>query len=253
MKRKRVVLYFGLVIVTISTGGCLYLRLMEFKNQLTHFDDYFQIKQEHGLTLVSAKPVLLSGDVTTMLKVAPTSVRKTDAGVLWVYVFEKQYPDTRNEQGNYDIPLELLFEDDKLSEIRFSQRFLAFMRRPTIILFLRALGGAKLDVNRRSATGSFRGKDPQERTYVPKKQNVLKLLGKPFAAEPSKDTIKLTYRYRLKVKQAARKDKGAKDWAHFTFRKTDGMLMQIDSNFGGIKISTSFLNGSSNNGSHTCR
>ena len=63
---------FLLVIILLSTG-CVYLRLLQVKNQLNDFEGNFDLKDQNGLKLVFKNPVLLSRDIVWLTKNNPIS------------------------------------------------------------------------------------------------------------------------------------------------------------------------------------
>ena len=53
----------GTVLACLALSGCLYLRLLELRNQLAEFDRYFETDLREGVKLTCRKPVLLDEDM----------------------------------------------------------------------------------------------------------------------------------------------------------------------------------------------
>jgi hypothetical protein len=237
MKLKRTIIYFGLLLFVISITGCVYLRLLEVKKQLSNFESYFRIDDQHELTLISLEPVLLTEDIIWLTKLDPTSKEKTDQGELWRYIFEKQYSGPKNEEGDFNIPVIMLFQNDKLREVRFPERFLKFVSKPLLIRMFQSMGYSEINKLRRSASSNFQGRNLLE---IPRKEFVLKVLGKPFNVEESDHTSKFTYKYNLKSTEPGSRSKESELWARFTFDRRDEAVLKAEGKFSRFNISMDF-------------
>ncbi|MGH7791734.1 MAG: hypothetical protein ACREOB_05400, partial [Thermodesulfobacteriota bacterium] len=113
------------------------------------------------------KPVLRSDDIVWLMRSTPTSQEKTEEGALWTYVLEKEYPDSKNEEGNFDIPISMLFEDDKLDQISFPERFLKYISRHMLVKMMTSMGDAQIDKSERRAGSTFQASNTLE---IPRKQ-----------------------------------------------------------------------------------
>lgn len=240
MKLKWGAIYLGVTSLLISITGCVYLHLLEVRGQLSKFENYFEISDKNGLTIVFLKPVLLTGDIIWFIELGPTSEEEIDQGRLWRYIFEKQYPGPKDEKGDFDIPVVMLFQrDDKLREIRFPERFLEFVSKPLLIKMFKSMGYSQISKLRRSATSRFEGSSME----IPKKQFILKVLGRPFNIENSDHTSRLVYKYNLKKGKPA--DKDFNILVNFTFQQGDDRLQKAEGNIGDIKLLMDFSTGRS--------
>ena len=235
MKLKRRVIYLGIVFFLISITGCVYLHLLEVRRQLFNFEDNFEIRDQNELTLVFLKPVLLTEDIIWLTELGPTSEEETGQGKLWKYTFEKQYSGPKDEKGDFDIPIIMLFQgDDKLREIRFPERFLEFVSKPLLIRTFKSMGYSQISKLRRSATSKFQGSSME----IPRKQFILNVLGKPSDTENSDHTSKFVYKYNLRKGKPA--DKDFKILVNFTFQQGDDKLRKAEGSLGDMKLFMDF-------------
>jgi hypothetical protein len=235
MKLKRRVIYSGIVFFLISITGCVYLHLLEVRRQLSNFENNFEIRDQNELTLVFLKPVLLTEDIIWLTELGPTSEEETGQGKLWKYTFEKQYSGPKDEKGDFDIPIIMLFQkDNKLREIRFPERFLEFVSKPLLIRTFKSMGYSQISKLRRSATSKFQGSSME----IPRKQFILNVLGKPSDTENSHHTSKFVYKYNLRKGKPA--DKDFKILVNFTFQQGDDKLRKAEGSLGDMKLFMDF-------------
>lgn len=235
MKRRS--LYIGLLFLVISTTGCVYLRLLQVKNQLSSFNGYFRIKDDGGLTLVFLRPVLLTGDILWLMESAPLSKKKEDEGELWKYVLRKEYPsEKKGEDDRFDIPILMLFKEGKLVEITFPERFLRYVSKPLLIKMFTSMGSAEIDRSNRRAGSRFQAKDSLE---IPRKGQVVSVLGAPFSIRDSGHTAVFTYLYSLE-EESGSNGGGFKLVMGFRFQNDDDRLLSAETNLRGLKMSLDF-------------
>ncbi len=237
MRPKRVIASLGLVAFVVFITGCVYLRLLEVKRQLSNFEDYFKIENQHELTLVCLKPVLLPEDVIWLTKLNPTSKEQTDQGELWRYIFEKRYSGSKNEDGNFDIPVTMLFQNGKLREVRLPERFSRVVSKSLLIKMFKSMGSAKVSKLKGSASSKFEGKDSLE---IPTEQFVVRVLGKPFDIEDSDHTPKFIYRYDLKRAEPGPSSEDSELRTRFTFQRGDERLLKAEGKFSRFNMSMDF-------------
>lgn len=223
--------------LTLLATGCVYLRLLQVKRQLSAFNSYFQIVEEDKLTLIFLNPVLLTKDVTWLMNSPPMSRKETGEGKLWEYVMEKQYRNSNYEEKNFDIPISMVFVDDRLRQISFPERFLKYLSKPLLARMLASLGEAEIDKARRRAGSRFQARDTVE---IPREEQVLDVLGKPYSTEESDDTRSLIYAYKLKKNNPEPGSKGFSLIMTFKFNKDNDRLRKTEINLRGLKMSLDF-------------
>lgn len=211
--------------------------MLDVRDQLNDFETNFDLNDERGLTLVFKNPVLTSDDVIWLLKGSPVSVKPEGKGQLWTYVFEKQYTTSQDEGGEYDIPILMVMEDDKLAEVTFPERFLKNLSIPLLKKMLASMGNADISKLRKSASSTYTGEDPTE---IPTSDNVIETLGLPYEVEDMGDKSKLSYLYYLEDAQgnATKDNLNFELW--FIAGNDDKALKRVGGKIRGIKLSMDF-------------
>jgi len=237
MKLKQSIVYLGFLFLMAMISGCVFLRLLEVKRQLNDFNNYFQINDQNVFSLVFLKPTLHTEDILWLAKRSPTLKEVKDQVEVWTYLFEKDYRGKKDEEENFDIPVIMFFEKDKLTEIRFPERFLKVLSKPLLARMFESMGSAEINEWNRSASSKFEGKDSIE---IPKKDHVTLVLGKPFYNKDSKVDSIFTYKYNLKNNVTDSKRKQFNLLIKFAFNQEDERLLKIDGNFSRLKVSMDF-------------
>jgi len=252
MTLKRTIIYISLLLILLSAPSCIYLRLLKFQKQMADFERCFQVKEEKGLKIICLKPVLYSGDIETMLAPPtlslvpetnpPSADNKTKQNKQWTYLFEKKYPNSyKNEKGDFDISLDMVFKDDLLNEIHLPERFLVILPKTFLITICKTMGNAQVNKKEYSAKGAYKPPEKEaNQIQIPKQNDVLKFLGNPFVWREDDINVKLNYEYRLKQKTIKPDDSVPYVWVEFTFQKTDGTLLKAEADLCGIELSLDF-------------
>lgn len=167
-------------------SGCVYLRLLELKHQIAAFDQNFTIDSTDGFRIVCQHPVLLTGDVR-WIGLEPEKTTKLGTAERWSIRWVKELPPEVHEAGAFDLQIEMMFADDKLSRVIIPERYFVAMPKQLLVDLLRSLGRAKVDRDARAIEAQLAGARPD----LP---GIEKLLG-----QPSRRTIEgtqTTYGYR---------------------------------------------------------
>ena len=240
MNFRRFLILFLLPPLALGLSGCIYLRLLEVKHQLHTFDGYVAIRNHGGLTLIFLKPVLFKEDLLFLARRPPTKAEESLHETRWQYLFLKQLPGPEKEDEAFDVPVDLLFQNNRLSTVTFPERFFENLPQPFIIAALKALGRSEINLKDRSAHGAVRSRDVLEPLNIPRKQDVLRLLGKPSKEEHWSKLSVLTYRYRLKPGKEDEKKGPAYGWTKLTFRAESGDLVKAEARFAMVRLSMDF-------------
>jgi hypothetical protein len=176
-----------MAVVALLLGGCVYLRLLELKHQIAAFDRNFTVQTDDGVRIVCEHPVLLSDDVR-WIGLAPEQTKRVGQAEAWQVRWVKQLPPEVHEQGAFDIMIDLLFAEDKLTRVSIPERYFAVMKKSLLIDLLRSLGGAHVDKDRRSI-------EAQLASARPDLPEIAKLLGEPTSRATEANHTVLRYRY----------------------------------------------------------
>jgi hypothetical protein len=68
----------------LTLSGCIYLRLLELRNQLAAFDRYFEADLREGVKITCRKPVLLDGDMA-FFRLVPESRERVGVAERWQF------------------------------------------------------------------------------------------------------------------------------------------------------------------------
>ena len=237
IKSKRVFVLVGLFLIISSLSSCVFVRMIKVKNQLNDFDTNYDLNDERGLTLVFKNPVLLTDDVIWLMKGSPVSVERIDEGELWTYVFQKQYTASQDEGDAYDIPILMVIEDGKLTEVTFPERFLKNLSIPLLKKMLTSMGNADVSKLGRSASSKFSGDDPAE---IPTSDNIIETLGVPYVIEESGGNSKLSYLYYLENSEGNADKDNLNFELWFIAGDQDKALKRVGGKIRGVKMSLDF-------------
>lgn len=237
IKSHRVLVFLVLFLFIFSLSSCIFVRMVKVKNQLNDFETNFDLNDERGLTLVFKNPVLLTDDVIWLMKGSPVSVETIDEGQLWTYVFQKQHTVSQDEGDTYDIPILMVMEDGKLTQVTFPKRFLKNLSIPLLKKMLTSMGNADVSKLRKSAISKFSGDDPTE---IPTSDNVVETLGVPYEVEDLGENSKLSYLYYLEDSDGSANKDNLNFELWFIAGNKDKALKTTGGKIRGVKLSLDF-------------
>jgi hypothetical protein len=157
-------------------GGCVYLRLLELKNQLADFDRFFAADLSDGLRLTFKKPVLLDEDMA-FLKLAPESRQRLGTAERWHFRWIKAPAAADTGSRVYEETADFIFVEHKLAKLILPESFFIFFPKQTALAGLRAIGHATVDRAKRSVTS--RMTEEVERVRAPRAADLTAALGAP--------------------------------------------------------------------------
>ncbi|MCX6902655.1 MAG: hypothetical protein NTW03_04100 [Verrucomicrobia bacterium] len=235
MKSKRLLLLVVLGAWAFLATGCewgRWLRLLSFKKQLANLERYARVEDRHGLTLHFLKPVVYTGDL--QLLVEGDAFRTTNQNrQTWLWAYEKQSLAPSASAHDFDLSFTAIFENDKFTELRFPERFLAVLPKPLILGMLRSLGRAEIDMKHGTANVKWVG-GGQDKVDLPAEPQLTALLGPPFTVTESNLTRTFLYKYYEKAPSPqAPAEKLA--WATFTFAGDSDRVLASQGVFGNMK------------------
>jgi hypothetical protein len=238
MKLKRQVLWLLVGLLALALTGCIWLRLLEFKNQLADFDKYVKVEDRHGLTLHFLKPVVLADDVQELAGIEPTIKTTNQNKMNWYWTFEKQFPSTNTVEQTKDLTFVMGFTDGKMETLTFPEPALAVLPKPLILGMFRSLGGAEIDRKKKSATVKWEGGSAKD--FVPMtKLQMTELLGDPYSVTNSATNYTCIYRYSLKtVSRVPPNQKWVR--ARFTFNTDNDTTTRLYAYFAGLHFTIDF-------------
>lgn len=215
----RRLLAFGAVALTLLLSGCVYLRLLEVKQQLGKFDQFFALQTADGLALICHTPVLRTGDLR-WIGLSPEHTKKLGQAEHWQVRWVKQLPAGITEKLEFDIVLELGFAADKLTRVAIPERYFAVMPKQFLIGVIKSVGKGRIDKSSKRIDSTVSAADIA--AARPKLPAIDKLLGVPSEEREEGANTIVRYRYVPATKESRA---GVFDM-HLTFDTKSGELLK---------------------------
>jgi len=206
-------------VVSLILGGCVYLRLLELKNQLSQFDKNFTIPPAEDLVVRCLHPVLQAEDLR-WLGAVPKTVTVRDGGEDWEIRWVKEAAPGVKEEFVYDMVLNARFVDGRVVEARVPKRHLAYISKELLVNMLRSAGTAHVDRNKHKADALT---ETPAASSLPTLTTIKAMLGEPTSQQNTSDRIVNVYRYRLDIPNTSTKPIEAS----FAFEAASGRLLNF--------------------------
>lgn len=232
--RKKIALSFLAIIILSTVTGCVYLRFLKLKNQMADFNKNFEITEDNGLSLVFLNPVLKKSDMVWLMGTEPTIMEVDGNPDNWIYELKKRYRGKKNEKGDFDIPLDLKFEKNKLTVFTMPERFTKYFSKSLFEKFLSTLGQAEIDKGDKEAISTYEG---AKKTEIPTTKEIMAVLGKPYSGGATKEARTFIYRYKI-LSPDPEKNLGVR--ITYNFNKETDYLESVVANIKGLKVRISF-------------
>ena len=221
-RRLRLLAAVALGAVALALGGCVYLRLHAMKRQLADFDRHFTLQQDDGLRMSCHHPVLLGEDFR-WLGVLPETTKKLGHAEQWRVRWVKELPPGVRDATPHDLEIELMFSDDKFTQVFFPERYFAFVPKAFFLGLIRGLGSANVDRAKREAEVSFTAAERERLVQRVTATSLAMLLGQP--TEQHVDGVHTVFRYHYDSMPVGAKS-GVIDM-EFTFATANGQLLRL--------------------------
>ncbi len=188
--RRAIAISFA-VYLAVALSGCVYLRLLQLKNQFSRFDEHFQLTTDSGLQLRFLHPILLTSDLR-WLGFEPANVSQLGTAEHWYLRWVKQPSAGAPGDGPFEIAFDLSFTGDRLSGLTLAEKYFALIPKDIVVAAIKSLGGAAVDEKKRSVQTSVSA--PAGSAVFPTRQMVDAMLGRP--TEESLENGRIVTRYR---------------------------------------------------------
>jgi hypothetical protein len=190
-RRSLVVIILGFV--ALSLGGCVYLRLLELKNQLGDFDRFFEVDLHDGFKLTCKVPVLLDEDMA-FFELVPEKKDQVGVAERWHFRWVKDYAVPGEDPAASEIAADFIFVDHKLNRIILPERLFIFIPKSALLTLLRAVGHANIDAAKRTANANYQEKSA-DAPSLPAAAEVTRTLGIPLEIKAADSSLSWRYRY----------------------------------------------------------
>jgi len=230
------------IALLVSLAGCVYLRLLEFKNQLVDFDKHFSTQVENSHFVLHFKdPMLYEKDITYLTEVDPSKKEPYKSGEKWIYAFAREAEKGQKAPEGPDLIFTMTTNDeDQLNSTQFSEVFLQIIPHEFLEYSLRSLGKAKVDTNKRHVYAKIENVD-EDILNLPTQDEVVETLGEPNQVENQKDITLLVYKYQLRgTESTGEEDDPGKAEARLQFSHECNLLVEAKCRFAGLKLSIDY-------------
>lgn len=230
----------AVLLLATALSGCVWLRMLELKSQLSHFDENFKVTAGQHFTLNFLHPVLYSDDYLTLAKVEPSSKANEHNGAEWRQVFHKLNVKGQKETGR-DVVFTLRFNrNDRLESWEFSPTFMAMIPPRFLEASLRSLGKGNVDQGKQRLRVNPEDL-PKVDANPPTREEIIASLGEP-SEKTMENGLKL-HIYRFQTETAST-DSGYEDRrnasAKLFYDPKTQELQKVTARFLGLKFSVDF-------------
>jgi hypothetical protein len=228
--------------MALALGGCVWLHVLELKNQITEFDTNFTVKVTDHFTVHFLNPVLHADDYFTLAKVEPTKKTTTPEGSRWTQVFTKL-----DAAGKAETKKTVVFtfdfnKEDLLGKWDFSPSFLVFMPPKFLEAAIRSLGKSKVNTDERQVQVAPEDL-PKVRAEQPTREKIYATLGKPSEISEEDGMTMEVYRFRTEttyVKEEYQTRHQA--YANMYYQHGSDIVEKVNARFLGLKFAVDFRN-----------
>ncbi|HRY29611.1 MAG TPA: hypothetical protein P5079_06180 [Elusimicrobiota bacterium] len=188
---------FVLLLLVLATSGCVYLRLLEIKNQLREFNSNFDTIGDKDLLIQFKKPVLLARDISYLIGAEPLSITLRAKDITWYYEFEIIRSTPLAKPLPLDkLSLSFLLRGGKLVSLTVPENFLRFFPRQMFLETIRQASNAEVNKLRKTVHARLQ-LSPETDEQLPDIKETVQLLGPPLQKTQEGRLQYYIYRYRI--------------------------------------------------------
>lgn len=197
-RAKRLGIAFTLLLFLPALTGCVYLRLLHFKNQLKAFDENVAVLPNTQLAFEFAKPIVRNSDFVFLTGSQPSSIDFVDSAgqeELWTWHFQKRKGEDSDRP--FQMSFRARFENDLLTRLEVDDAFVELFGKDFTEAILSRMGHAKVNKLRRSVTLAIDASSLAQLS-PPSLDSVVDLMGQPteFLKSDSPDLQSCRYEFR---------------------------------------------------------
>jgi len=223
-----------LLILILSLSGCIYYRFLKVKYQLDDFEKNFSVDDKGGLSVEFKNPVLQSGDIVWLMSANPDSKQDSENEKIWTYILKKRYHRSKNENGNFDIPVKFIIKNEKVNKVTLPERFLKYFSMSLFKNLLNSFGRADISKFHKEARTNVKESNHYK---LPTTKEISEVLGSPYYRK--KVNSDLVYVYKYYINAEGKSDRPGVNFIYH-FREKDRVLRSVKSNIKGVDIAIDF-------------
>ncbi len=187
---KRLLTAICLVFLSLTLSGCVYLRLLSFKNQLKSFDQNVSVESSPTLIFGFRDPVVRDSDFIFISGASPGKIDKIPqfpSEEIWTWTFEKRKSSPAHQP--YTMEFRTRFKDGLLTQMEIDETFVALVGGDLILTMFRNIGNAKINKLRRSMSAELDNNSVSEMP-LPSLAEIIDVMGEPTRiAKPQSGSV----------------------------------------------------------------
>ena len=218
----------------LSTAGCVYWRLNQFRNQMSAFPDYYRIEQRDLPTVLALQPVLQPDDLGWLSGLPASSTESHEGRVVEIYHYVKQYRDpAMDENGAFDMIIPAHFnERGRLEAFQFPLRFASILTEENFDEVFRPMRDGHVGRGEHSTGWVWE----EHRVNIPVRVDIEFFFGEPYAMVESDEGLVYVYAYRLKGNDTEWNPTGWDAYARFIFEPEEERVIYAKSYMGRLSV-----------------
>lgn len=184
--------------------GCVWLRLLDLKDQFAEFDRYITVPPGPGIELQFRHPVLYGVDLDTLIAAEPTATATAGTGADTLTVRSYAFCHAPSDLGPDPASAERILvltagiRHDRLVFVDLPDEIFRVIPREVALRAMRSLGTATVDRGTRSATSAIDLTGVV--TPLPTGNELIALFGQPNQIVMRDNKLRVLWRYRLEGK-----------------------------------------------------
>lgn len=190
--------------MTLLLSGCVWLRLLDLKDQFAQFDRYITVPPGPGIELQFKHPVLYDVDLDTLITAEPTATASAGTGGEKLTVRSYAFSHMPSESGPDPASAERILvltagiRHERLVFVDLPDEVFRVIPRDLALRAMRSLGTATVDRGARSATAAIDLHGVT--TPLPTGTELVALFGQPNQIVMREGKLRVLWRYRLEGK-----------------------------------------------------
>ncbi len=178
-RARRLFLILSLTFIAFSLSGCVYLRLLNFKNQLKSFDKNVAVLSQDRLAFQFHNPVVKDSDFIFISGTSPgrrETIGQSPPEELWTWRFHKRLGESDHQP--FTMEFQTRFTENLLTRMVVDDAFVDLVGEDLILAMFRKLGNAKINTLRRSMSTEI-GTDALKSMNPPSLDGIFDVMGEP--------------------------------------------------------------------------
>jgi len=225
--RIKFVILFFLLIFFVS--GCKIINLISIKNQMADQKN-FKVTDEDGLSLTFTKPLMNKKYITWLMSTEPT-IKNSD---VWIYEIKKRYRGNSRDKKNFDIPIKLNFENNKLKVATLPKRFTQHIPKSMFAKSIQSFGKGRLIKRNKTLHAVYKVNDKSEFLST---RDIIAFLGLPYYTKVEGEEESFVFIYKI-LSPDVNKKVGVR--YNYNFNRKTKLLNSITAKIKGFNILIEF-------------